>query len=76
MDTKQKKQHLLIWCIIGIILIADQALKIWVKTHMYIGEEIPLIGDWFVLHFVENEGFAFGATLGGTAGKIIFRDTV
>lgn len=71
MDTKQKKQHLLIWCIIGIILIADQALKIWVKTHMYIGEEIPLIGDWFVLHFVENEGFAFGMKFGGATGKVL-----
>ena len=71
MDTKQKKQHLLIWCIIGIILIADQALKIWVKTHMYIGEEIPLLGDWFVLHFVENEGFAFGMKFGGATGKVL-----
>ena len=38
---------------------------------MHIGEEIPLIGDWCMLHFVENEGFAFGMKFGGSTGKII-----
>lgn len=53
------------------IIIADQALKLWVKTHMHIGEDIPLIGDWFHLHFIENEGFAFGTAFGGVIGKYI-----
>ena len=57
--------------LIGVILIADQVLKIWVKTHMYIGEEIPLIGNWCLLHFIENEGMAFGMKFGGDVGKII-----
>lgn len=57
--------------LIGVILIADQWLKIWVKTHMYIGEEIPLIGNWCILHFIENEGMAFGMKFGGDVGKII-----
>ena len=48
----------------------DQVVKILVKTHMHIGEEIPLIGDWCILHFVENEGFAFGMAFGGSVGKI------
>lgn len=53
------------------ILLADQILKIWVKTHMTMQEEIPLIGSWFRLHFIENEGMAFGMTYGGSSGKII-----
>jgi len=62
--------------IIFLILILDQVLKIWVKTHMYLGESIPVFHDWFYLHFTENEGMAFGMSLGGNAGKLalsIFR---
>ena len=43
---KKTKQYLLLFGLLGVILVIDQALKIWVKTHMVIGEEIPLIGDW------------------------------
>jgi signal peptidase II len=50
------------------VLILDQALKIWIKTHMYIGEEIRIF-DWFLIHFTENNGMAFGYEFGGTAGK-------
>ena len=54
-----------------VILVADQMLKIWVKTHMYLGQDINLIGDWCMLHFVENVGFAFGTTFGdGAEGKL------
>ena len=52
------------------MLILDQALKIWVKTHMYLGQEYFVFGDWFRIHFTENEGMAFGLTLGGDYGKI------
>lgn len=45
--------------IIFVILIADQWLKIWVKTHFYLGEDVALT-DWFHLKFIENNGFAFG----------------
>jgi len=64
-----------VWLVIG-ILIADQILKIWVKTSMVLGEEIPIFGNWANLHFIENNGMAFGMELGGPAGKIaltIFR---
>jgi len=54
-----------------LILIADQILKIWVKTHMVIGQEIPLFGDWGRLHFIENNGMAFGMEMGGKTGKLI-----
>lgn len=57
--------------LIGMVLVLDQALKIWIKTHFYYGEEIKLLGlDWALLHFVENEGMAFGITLGGSYGKL------
>ena len=52
------------------ILLVDQLVKILVKTHMQIGEDIPLIGNWCHLHFTENPGFAFGMSFGGTVGKI------
>lgn len=53
------------------ILIIDQMLKIWVKTHMIIGEEIHLFGNWGILHFIENNGMAFGMEMGGRPGKFI-----
>ena len=57
--------------IISVILIADQVLKIWVKTHFYLGESVPVFGNWFILHFTENEGMAFGMKLGGDYGKLM-----
>ena len=59
-----------------IILLTDQILKFWIKTHMHIGEDFPVFGNWFLIHFVENPGMAFGWELGGKAGKMflsIFR---
>ncbi|MDD5696220.1 MAG: lipoprotein signal peptidase [Bacteroidales bacterium] len=53
------------------ILFADQFVKIWVKTHMFIGEEIHVFGNWFILHFTENNGMAFGIELAGESGKLI-----
>lgn len=71
MTEKAKKQTILSALLIVVILIADQVLKIWVKTHMQIGEDIPLIGSWCRLHFVENEGMAFGMAFGGSVGKLM-----
>ena len=48
-----------IFLILGVLLI-DQVLKIVIKTNMTIGEEIHVIGNWFILHFTENNGMAFG----------------
>src|SRR5512135_3413076 len=62
--------------LIVLILVADQLLKIWVKTHMIIGQEIHLFGNWGILHFIENNGMAFGMEMGGKTGKFalsIFR---
>jgi signal peptidase II len=57
--------------LIALILLADQILKFWVKTHMVIGQEIPLFGNWGLLHFIENNGMAFGMEMGGKTGKIV-----
>lgn len=58
--------------IISVVLIIDQALKIWVKTHMQIGEEFPILGQrWAYIHFVENEGMAFGWKIPAVYGKLI-----
>jgi signal peptidase II len=57
--------------IIVLILAIDQILKIWVKTHLEIGQEIHLFGNWGILHFIENNGMAFGMEMGGKPGKFI-----
>jgi len=57
--------------IIFLVLLADQILKIWVKTHMILGQGEPLLGNWFILHFTENPGMAFGMQFGGMTGKIL-----
>lgn len=53
------------------ILLIDQIVKVWVKLNFTIGEEVDLIGDWCKLHFIENEGMAFGMSFGGIAGKYV-----
>ncbi|MBR3499817.1 MAG: signal peptidase II [Bacteroidales bacterium] len=58
--------------ILGIILVViDQVIKVLVKTNMSLGEVIPVIGNWFRLCFVENEGMAFGMKFGGVIGKVL-----
>jgi signal peptidase II len=47
-----------------LLLIADQALKFWVKTHMFLYDEIMIFKPWFRLYFIENEGMAYGAKFG------------
>lgn len=65
-----KYRHALL--LILLIIIADQWLKIYVKTHFYYGEPYKVIGDWFQLHFIENNGMAFGMKFSqGDVGKLI-----
>jgi signal peptidase II len=56
--------------IILLIIFADQALKFYIKLNFYAGEEHFIMGQWFRLHFVENEGMAWGWKFGGGFGKI------
>lgn len=65
-----KYRHALL--IVFLVILADQLSKIYIKTHFYYGEEVNVIGDWFKLHFIENEGMAFGMRLGDAdTGKLI-----
>lgn len=54
--------------LILILLAADQALKIWVKTHMHLDEAIVIFPDWFQLRFIENNGAAFGMHITSGSG--------
>lgn len=65
-----KYRHALI--IIFLVIIVDQIFKIYIKTNFYYGEEVNVLGEWFKLHFIENEGMAFGMKLNEAAtGKLI-----
>jgi len=58
--------------LILIILIADQFLKIWIKTSYPTGEVLKVFGwSWFRLHFIENSGMAWGWQFGDDTGKVI-----
>ena len=62
---KTKHISLIVAAIVVVLLIADQVLKIWVKTHMHLGEEIEIF-SWFKLLFIENNGAAFGMQIAKT----------
>lgn len=67
MSTRNK---LLIFIIA--LLVLDQVVKIWIKTHMMLGEEFNVFGNWFKILFIENNGMAFGMELGeGKIGKTL-----
>ena len=69
---KKQGSHGLIWSfvVIFLVLLIDQILKIWVKTSMTLNQETPVIGHWFNLLFVENNGMAFGWLGGGGWWKL------
>lgn len=56
--------------LIFLVLLADQVLKIWIKTNMFLGQEFKILGEWFIIHFTENNGMAFGLEFGGEFGKL------
>lgn len=55
--------------IISLVILIDQAVKIYIKTTMYLGQEYR-ITDWFFIHFTENNGMAFGFEFEGAFGKL------
>ena len=69
---KKHSNRGLIWSfvVMFVVLLLDQILKIWVKTNMTLGQEIPVIGNWFKLLFIENNGMAFGWLGGGGILKL------
>lgn len=72
---KPSTRNIAILVVVAVLLL-DQILKICIKTHLAIGDEIHVFGNWFILHFTENPGMAFGMKFWGIWGKIflsIFR---
>jgi signal peptidase II len=60
-----KRAALLIFAVLAL----DQISKIWIKTHLSLGEEIYVF-EWFRIYFIENNGAAWGAEIGGKGGKL------
>lgn len=56
--------------VVFIVLFIDQALKLWIKTNMTLGQEFHISGNWFIIHFTENNGMAFGLQFAGGYGKL------
>jgi signal peptidase II len=63
------KKNLAIFTVVLAILI-DQISKIYVKTHFMLGEEVVVFPNWFIIHFTENNGMAWGFEFGGKGGKL------
>ena len=55
----------------ALLVVIDQVVKILVKTNMEIGQHIYVLGTWFQILFIENEGMAFGMKFGGAVGKFL-----
>ena len=70
--TRSSKTILWTTAFIVLLLVIDQASKIWVKTSMVEGE-MHEITSWFKIYFVENEGMAYGITLGSKLLLTLFR---
>lgn len=61
-EAVTRRRMLILTMIAVAVVICDQVLKIWVKTHFYLGEALPITG-WWQLKFIENNGMAFGLEL-------------
>ena len=68
---KRRKLTIISVVIMVVAVVIDQIIKILVRTNMTAGETIPVIGNWFLLHFIENEGIAFGVSFGENIGKLL-----
>lgn len=59
------------WIVVFLVLFIDQYTKILVKTSMMLGQSFPVMGDWFIIYFIENKGMAFGMEFSGDYGKLL-----
>ena len=66
--TMSKKKIILL---IVALLVFDQIVKIWIKTHFMLDQSVTVFPNWFFIRFIENPGAAFGFGLGGNYGKLI-----
>jgi len=73
-DTKKNTQsgdYILPFVLIGLVLLIDQFIKVWIKLNYELGEEYVFAPNWGILHFTENNGIAFGTEFGGRIGKFL-----
>lgn len=70
-SAERKRLRRAMWLVVAGVLLVDQVLKFWIKTSFYLGEEVKVFGDWFLLHFTENNGIAFGLSPSSEVGKLL-----
>ena len=66
------RRGILAVAIVFTVLLVDQLIKIWVKTHMTLHEQIEIL-SWFKIVFIENNGMAYGMEIGSKLVLSIFR---
>lgn len=64
------KQYIKPFSLVLLVILIDQCIKLWIKTHFFLGEEVSVFGNWFLIHFTENNGMAFGFEFAGEYGKL------
>lgn len=69
-SQKMSKKKKIILLVITLLII-DQVVKIWIKTHMTLDQSFTIFPNWFFIRFIENPGAAFGLAFGGDYGKVI-----
>jgi len=69
---KQLSNGKLALIVVALVILIDQAVKVWVKTHFYYGEAFE-VAPWFKIQFIENNGMAFGMELGSKLVLTWFR---
>jgi signal peptidase II len=70
-EIPSKSKWVVPFVLLAFVVIVDQVLKYWVKNNMILHTERSIIGDWFLFHFTENNGMAFGMEFFGVVGKYI-----
>ncbi len=71
---KQNNKHIgwLVTAMVIVLLVIDQIIKIYIKTHFCLGESVR-VTDWFFIEFVENNGMAWGMSFIGKLWLSLFR---
>ncbi len=68
----QKEKTVIAFALLAFIVVVDQIVKIYVKTHFFLGESVEVF-SWFQIRFIENNGMAFGLELFNKIILTIFR---
>ena len=73
MELAVKKRYWTVLTSLALAVVIDQVIKIMVKTSMALGDGFSVIGDWFQIRFIENNGMAFGMEFIGKTFLTSFR---